>query len=610
MEGAGQARPAAGGGPPEAAPRRLAASFAQRLETAVHGSVEWASCGSRRAAAVLVLLCLLLYTPGIFSRPPVDRTEVYYALSARHMAETGDLLVPRDPTGVVAGRPIGILWLQALAARAFGPAAGDAIWAYRLPSLAGAILAVLALFFGLRAVIGAGAALGAAALLAGALQLAIHAHLALPQAMTLAAAIVAQTSLARIYVGAHAPLPSAGRWTALALWTALGAAVLLNSWIVPLLALLTILGLWAQDRRLGWLARTRPVTGVPLMLAIAAPWVVSVVLAAGAEGEGRPPLEWLALLVDAQSMKYRAFPGSYLLTVWLALWPSLLVLLAAARQVWRKRQLPEMRFLLAWLVPYIAIMEIVSHKPPLYMVSYVLPVLAIASALRLLDNPVTGPPAPVTVGRIPIALWFALGIGLAGTGVGLQAWFGEPRGLVLAAAVAAGAAFAAAAFAMRQTCALAAMALSLAGGAAVFWLAFAFLLPAASPLWPAVHLAAVKSALEPCYPGPALVAGYTEPSVRFLLGSATVHASGLAVPRHLEAHPRALAFVEQSEGARLASGLAAGPAPALVEIACISSHNPLTNRRGNFRVYARSPLAAEAACRLPTRYRCRGRPQP
>src|SRR5690606_42152898 len=65
-------------------------------------------------------------------------TTLFRSISARIMLETGDWLVPRDQKGAEVGRPVGILWLQALSAKLFGPETHDAIWAYRLPSLLGA----------------------------------------------------------------------------------------------------------------------------------------------------------------------------------------------------------------------------------------------------------------------------------------------------------------------------------------------------------------------------------------------------------------------------------------------------------------------------------------
>jgi 4-amino-4-deoxy-L-arabinose transferase-like glycosyltransferase len=585
--------------------RQRTADWLQRAERGAQNGLAWCASDPRRAAVLLVLLCLALHLPGLFSRPPVDRTEVYYALSARHMLESGDFLVPRDPARLALGRPIGFVWLEALFASIFGPGTLDAIWAYRLPSLLGAILSAFALFFGMRPIAGPKAALCAAALLAGAIIVAIQSRLALPQSMTLAAALVAMTSLARVYLAGSPLAPPASKATALLFWGALGVSVLLNSWIVPILALLTVLGLIVQDRSLAWLGRLHAALGVPLLLLLAVPWIGSVIRSAAEADEARSLLQWVALLADAQTMKYRAFPGYYLLMTWLGFWPLILFLLPAGQMVWEKRHLPEFRFLLAWLVPYVVVMELVSHKPPLYMLGYVVPVLAVATALRVTPNPITGPPAPVSIGVLPIAGWMALGTAVSIAPLILQGWFAEPlTAAMLMAAAMVLAATAAAAAAARFGFPLAALGLSLVSGAGVYWLVFSLLLPADSRFWPAAHMAKLREAVESCYDDPVLVSGYTEPSVYFLLGRRTAIAPGMAVPVYLESNPRGMAFLERSEEGRLASALEAPGTLRPATLACISSHNPFTNRRGEFRVLVRGPFPQDAKCQPPEQYRC------
>jgi len=580
------------------------------LEVRAERALNWCADNPWRAVFVLALLCLAFSAPGFFSRPPIDRTEVYYALSARHMIESGDWLVPHDPGRLAVGRPIGILWLQAVSALLFGPATLDAIWAYRLPSLAGAMLAAIGLFLGMRPLLGPKAALSAAALLAGSVILAIQSRLALPQAATLVVAIIAQGCLARLYTRDNVPPGVPTLPTALAFWAALGTAVLLNSWIVPILAALTVLGLAVQDRSLAWLRRLHAGFGVPLMLVLAAPWIASIVLSAGSDaGEHRSLIGWVALLADAQTMKYHAFPGSYLLMTWLGLWPALLYLLPAGRMVWEKRKVPAIRFLLAWLVPYLALMELVSHKPPLYMVAYIVPVLAIATAITVIGNPVTGQERPVTVETASAAAWAVLGLALALGAIGLQLAVGGggvPPGMILAGIVSIAATLTAAVTA-RQGAARTALAFSLLSGAGVYWLVFALMVPTGSQYWPGRHMADLRQALKTCYPDPPLVVGYTEPSVYFLLGGTTAMAPAIAVPVYFESNPHGLAFIEKSEEGRLSGALQAPGVEAPVEIACIRGHNPFVNRSAQFRVLVKDPPSTDPACNVPARFRCKPR---
>src|SRR3954454_22689362 len=106
-----------------------------------------------RPYALLVGLCLLLYLPGLAAIPPLDRDEARFAQASRQMLETGDFLRIRFQDEARNKKPAAIYWLQAAAVAAFSDAESNAIWPYRLPSLAGALAAVLLTFgFGARLV--------------------------------------------------------------------------------------------------------------------------------------------------------------------------------------------------------------------------------------------------------------------------------------------------------------------------------------------------------------------------------------------------------------------------------------------------------------------------
>src|SRR5919109_4685785 len=99
-----------------------------------------------RPYALLAALCLLLYLPGSASIPPLDRDEARFAQATRQMLETGDFLRIRFQDEARNKKPAGIYWLQAAAVAAFSTPESSAIWTYRLPSVAGALAAVIAIF--------------------------------------------------------------------------------------------------------------------------------------------------------------------------------------------------------------------------------------------------------------------------------------------------------------------------------------------------------------------------------------------------------------------------------------------------------------------------------
>jgi len=99
-----------------------------------------------RSYALLAGLCLALYVPGIAAIPPLDRDEARFAQASRQMLETGDFLRIRFQDEARNKKPAGIYWLQAASVAVFSTPESTAIWPYRLPSLVGALGAVLLTF--------------------------------------------------------------------------------------------------------------------------------------------------------------------------------------------------------------------------------------------------------------------------------------------------------------------------------------------------------------------------------------------------------------------------------------------------------------------------------
>src|SRR5690348_12531152 len=304
-----------------------------------------------RPYALLVGLCLFLYLPGIAALPVLDRDEARFAQATRQMLETGDFLRIRFQDEARNKKPVGIYWLQAASVAAVSDAASRAIWPYRLPSLAGATIAVLLTFALGVGLVGRPAALLGAAALASTLGLTVEAHLAKTDAVLLATIVAAQGALAAIYRTARrGTAPAAWPW-ALLFWAAQGVGLLIKGPITPLISLLTVVALSLADREARWLRGLRSLWGVPLMLAIAVPWFIAINTATGgafaSEAVGH---DLLGKLVGAQEA-HGAPPGAYLLLLALTFWPGSLLLGPTFAWAWRQRGASAERFLIAWAVP-------------------------------------------------------------------------------------------------------------------------------------------------------------------------------------------------------------------------------------------------------------------
>ena len=157
----------------------------RRLATAF----DFATASHFRAVVFLVLCGIVLFLPGFFNIPPIDRDEARFAQATKQMVESGDFVDIRFQDDVRYKKPVGIYWLQAAVvetASALGlPRAQLRIWLYRIPSLIGAIGAVLLTYWTALAFVTRRGAVLAALMMCSSVLLGVEARLAKTDAMLL-----------------------------------------------------------------------------------------------------------------------------------------------------------------------------------------------------------------------------------------------------------------------------------------------------------------------------------------------------------------------------------------------------------------------------------------
>jgi 4-amino-4-deoxy-L-arabinose transferase-like glycosyltransferase len=472
-----------------------------------------------RIRLVLVLFCLALWLPGFFSLPPGDRDESRFAQASKQMNETGDYVHIMNGTEPRLRKPIGIYWLQAASAWVAGPNLANLnlanpIWPYRIPSLLGGLLAVLATYqAGLLLTPSRRAAALAAGMLAACVLLTTETHIAKTDAALLGVTTLAAAILARVWLGAARPsdpaAPVMPGWQAAVFWCAMAAGILLKGPVTPMVLGLTAAVLCVWERRVRWLAGLRSAWGVPLMLVLVLPWFVAIGVSTHgaffADAVGRD----LGSKLAGGSDSHGAPPGLHLLLLPLLAFPSTLPVLAGLPAAWASRRDPATRFLMAWVVPSWLVFEAVPTKLPHYTLP-LYPALFLLAARGLEQLPRRW---VSMTGRIALAL--AAGV-LAVASVALPLllheswWLGFP-GLV-AVAVTAWLAW------HRR------LALALCSAVPLYACLLQVELPNLSALWIGPRVSAVLRHDWPGYnpQGAGLaVAGYAEPSLVFLAGTQT-----------------------------------------------------------------------------------------
>jgi 4-amino-4-deoxy-L-arabinose transferase-like glycosyltransferase len=326
----------------------------------------------RRALALLVLFSLLVFLPGFFQIPPVDRDEARFAQATKQMLEAGEYVDIRFQNEVRYKKPVGIYWLQAGAVKA-GEALGvpqprTAIWLYRLPSLFGAVGAVLLTYWAALAFVSRRASLIAALMLASSVLLGVEARLAKTDAMLLFVSVAAMGAMARIYLARRRGSQAGIGWTLPAVfWTALAGGILLKGPLILMFVVLAGVALSVADRSARWLLSLRPVAGIAWMILLVLPWFVAIVVKSGSDFFVQALGHDMLGKVTSGQEAHGAPPGFYFLLFWVTFWPGSVLAGLAAPMIWRSRREAGAQFLLAWLVPSWLVFEAVMTKLPHYV---------------------------------------------------------------------------------------------------------------------------------------------------------------------------------------------------------------------------------------------------
>lgn len=412
----------------------------------------WSGLGPLRGAAgerwargllgggALLVLCLAVYLPGLWSIPTIDRDEARFAQASRQMFESvalpeagrdtaafertesgdlrggahaGGLVVPMVQDRPRLKKPPLIYWLQAGSAFVLsgGDPARDAIWMYRVPSVLGAIVACLATWrLGMLLVDPRAAWLGAA-LLAVCPMVVWDAHQARADQVLLAFTTLAMWALTRIWVRRENDERGLAVWgPAVGLWVAVGAGILTKGPITPMVVGLGALGVSAIAGQWKWMLRSKPIVGAVVLGVMVLPWVIMV-------GERVGWVTLRAVAFDetvgrsaAPKEGHWGPPGYHVVLSAVLLWPGSMLTLVGFMRTWRLAvRLPESEggwldglkrlpsrwrarvvgrdaevLLLAWVAPCWVVFELISTKLPHYPLP-LYPALALISAAAVID---------------------------------------------------------------------------------------------------------------------------------------------------------------------------------------------------------------------------------
>jgi len=224
------------------------------------------SDGPRRSTALITILSLwlVIFFASLFAPPLLDDADATHANAARNMVQTGDLVTLKVNGIRYLEKAALPYWLDALSFRAFG----FNVFAAHLPEAIGVLLLALLGFHWSRRAYGERTAFYSGIFILTSAGVFLFTRIYIPEVLLSLFLATALYCFLRLYE----PDVERPSLYAYAMWTSLAFAVLTKGLVAPVFFLgaaglyLALTGEW---RNLG---KTRPVSGLLLFFAIAAPW--------------------------------------------------------------------------------------------------------------------------------------------------------------------------------------------------------------------------------------------------------------------------------------------------------------------------------------------------
>jgi len=366
----------------------------------------------RCAILFLILLGAVMFLPGFYTIPPIDRDEARFAQASKQMIESGNYFDIHFQNEVRYKKPVGIYWLQVASTKIFGAPPFNQIWTYRVPSFLAAIASLMLTYLIGRNLISSQVGFGAALLLSSALILSAEARLAKTDAILLATTLFAMWQLAKVYI-ADDRSGRVNEWSRIIIfWLAIAAGILIKGPVILMVVGLTVVTLCILQKSPQLFLQLRPLIGLGIIVLCIAPWLIAITI----QSHG---LFWQESIghdmlgkVSAGQESHGLPPGTHMALLLILFLPAIVPVVRGLLHGWQTRGDRVTQFLLAWIIPSWLIFEIIPTKLPHYTLP-MYPAIALLAATALSKVNFSDRRQRLAF-AIPIAIALALNIKLLG----------------------------------------------------------------------------------------------------------------------------------------------------------------------------------------------------
>jgi len=301
----------------------------------------------------------------------IDRDEARYAQASVQMRDSADYVNIRFHDRERHKKPAGIYWLQTASLKAFSSSNRRDIWVHRIPSVLAGLIAVLGLYWAGLSLYDRRGAFIAALLLSTSILFIFESHIAKTDAALCAASVWVLGAILRLRQTEYRQYHS--RYARI-FWAALGCAVIIKGPILPAILGTALLSVILWDKIAGheqkWWPRLISPLGICLFGLICLPWYIMIFKLTDGSFFGAAIGGDLTPKLTGGQEKHGGAPGYYILTIFATFWPAALFLLAGLSYAIRSARKAgpnhisslDARWLLAWIIPFWIILELIPTK--------------------------------------------------------------------------------------------------------------------------------------------------------------------------------------------------------------------------------------------------------
>jgi 4-amino-4-deoxy-L-arabinose transferase-like glycosyltransferase len=296
----------------------------------------------------------------------------------------------------------------------------------------------------------------------------------------------------------------------------------------------------------------------------------------------------------------------YTLGIWVSLLSAAILLAPAAKNAWVDRQKRPQRFLMMWVLGYLALAEPLLNKPPLYTVQMLLPAITVSFGI-LLSSISTRDPM-----HFRPSVWFGTllqGISPALALTALALWQDDPlKWPVIILCLIVALCVVLAHLSIRNAQPFAWLGLLVAAAILFNATALQLMLPNYRNIWSSGRLAEISRAIAPCIPDRVLVGGYVEPSAVFEIGTSAYTTkgplAGQSAANWLDEKKGRIAFVAKESLPGFHSQVKQVGLATPLRVACTGGFNVGRIEWTDLELFVMASKPELAACPMPAHARC------